>query len=190
MNPRIKLREGAPGLQERRAATIYAQFFLVRFGKVILRLEAIAMRMKILGALAVAAGVLGLTMPVSAHHGTAVFDTTRTVTMKGIVTDWDWANPHCLLEFDVKNEAGQAVHWIAETQNPAEMVSLGWGKTSFKSGDEVTVTLMPAKNGKPFGRITVVTIPNGKTFVTTKEGLTPREVSSPPDGSKTEANPK
>ena len=148
------------------------------------------MRMKIFWALVLAAGALGLTMPMSAHHGTAVFDTTKTVTMKGNVTDWEWANPHCLLEFDVKNDAGQPVHWIAETQNPAEMVSLGWGKTSFKSGDEVAVTLFPARNGKPFGRISVVAIPSGKTFVTVKEGLTPREVSGPPGGSKSDGSPK
>jgi hypothetical protein len=45
------------------------------------------------------------------------------------------------------------------------MVSHGWGKDSLKPGDEVTVTLMPAKNGRPFGRIKLVVLPNGKTLV-------------------------
>lgn len=148
------------------------------------------MRKRTIAVFTVAVGFLVLSVPLFAHHGTAVFDTTKTVTMKGSVTEWDWSNPHCLLQFDVKNEAGQAVHWIAETQNPAEMVSLGWGKVSFKSGDEVTVTLMPAKNGKPYGRVTLVVLGDGKTFVTVKPGLTPKEVGDPPGGSKSENYPK
>jgi Family of unknown function (DUF6152) len=129
-------------------------------------------------AFAVATGVLAMSMPLFAHHGTAVFDTSKTITLKGSITEWDWSNPHCLLQFDVKNENGQPVHWIAETQNPAEMVSLGWGKTSFKPGDEVTVTLVAAKNGRPYGRIALVQLPDGKTFITVKEGLTPKGVGN------------
>ena len=128
------------------------------------------MRKFAIGMFALAAGLLSVSLPLFAHHGTAVFDATKAVTMKGNVTEWDWSNPHCLLQFDIKNEGGPLVHWIAETQNPAEMVSLGWGKTSFKPGDEVAVTLMPVKNGRPYGRIKLIALPDGKTFVTVKEG--------------------
>ena len=148
------------------------------------------MRMRADRVFAVAAGLLSMSLPLFAHHGTAVFDTDKTVTMKGTVTEWDWSNPHCLLQFDIKNEAGQVVHWIAETQNPAEMVSLGWGKSSFKTGDEVTVTLMPVKNGRPYGRIKLVVLADGKTFVTVKQGLTPKEVDDPASGSKSDNSPK
>src|SRR5580700_6927391 len=153
-------------------------------------MEAIAMRKSVIGALAVAAALLSASVPLPAHHGTATLDTSKTLTLKGAVTEWDWSNPHCLLQFDIKDEGGQTVHWIAETQNPAEMVSLGWGKTSFKPGDEVAVTLMPAKNGKPFGRIKLVVLPDGKTFVTSKEGLTPKEIGDSSGGSKSGNYPK
>src|SRR5580700_4424560 len=148
------------------------------------------MRKRSFGAIAVAAGLLFAALPLFAHHGNATLDTEKTLTMKGTVTEWLWSNPHCLLQFDVKNESGQVVHWIAETQNPAEMVSLGWGKASFKPGDEVAVTLMPAKNGKPFGRIKLVVLPDGKTFVTSKEGLTPKEIGDSSGGSKSGNYPK
>jgi hypothetical protein len=137
-------------------------------------MEAMAMNKRGNGLFAVAVCLLSVSMPLFAHHGTAVLDTNKTLTMKGSVTEWDWSNPHCLLQFDVKDEGGQVVHWIAETQNPAEMVSLGWGTASFKPGDEVTVTLMPVKNGHAYGRIKLVVLPNGKTFVTVKEGVTPK----------------
>lgn len=148
------------------------------------------MRKRAIGVLTVAAGLLSVSLPLSAHHGTAVFDTNKTLTLKGNVTEWVWSNPHCLLQFDVKNEGGQLVHWIAETQNPAEMVSLGWGKTSFKPGDEVTVSLMPVKNGNPFGRITLVVLPDGKTFITRKAGVTPKETDDVSGSSKSGNYPK
>jgi hypothetical protein len=149
-----------------------------------------AMRKRAIGTLAVAAGLLSVSLPLFAHHGTAVFETDKTLTLKGSVTEWDWSNPHCLLQFDIKNEAGQVVHWIAETQNPAEMVSLGWGKVSFKPGDEVIVTLMPVKNGRAYGRIKLVALPNGTTFITKKEGLTPKETSDSSGGPKLDNDSK
>src|ERR1700730_10398527 len=127
-------------------------------------MEVIAMRKSAISVFVVAFGFLSVSLPLLAHHGSAVFDTSKTLTMKGSVTEWDWSNPHCLLQFDVKNESGQSVHWIAETQNPANMVYAGFGKASFKSGGEVTVTLMPTKNGLPYGRIKQVVLANGKTL--------------------------
>ena len=107
--------------------------------------------------------LLALAFPLLAHHGTAAFDDKK-VSLKGTVTEWFWSNPHCLLRFDVKGEDGQIVHWIGETQNPVTMVNGGWSKASFKVGDEVTVTLMPVKNGLPLGRIMTVLLPSGKTL--------------------------
>ena len=111
----------------------------------------------LLGLLAVPAGLL-------AHHGSAIYDTGKTVVVKATVTDWLWANPHCLLDFDVKDDKGNTVHWSAEVSNPPDMVARGWSRHMFKPGDEVTVTLVPAKNGQPIGRIAQVVV-NGKTYV-------------------------
>jgi len=108
--------------------------------------------------------LLILATPLFAHHGTVAFDTANPLTMKGVVTEWAWSNPHCLLQFDVKKDDGQIVHWIAETQNPATMVNAGWAKATFKPGDEITVTVMPAKNGRPVGQISKVVLASGKTL--------------------------
>jgi hypothetical protein len=54
------------------------------------------------------------------------------------------------------------IHWGAETENPTTMTHSGWSKTSFKPGDEVTVTMITVKNGKPIGRIVEVALPNGQ----------------------------
>jgi hypothetical protein len=122
------------------------------------------MSKRAIAVLSTAVGLLILCAPLFAHHGTVAFDVNNPVTMKGVVTEWDWSNPHCLLQFDVKNESGETVHWIAETQNPATMVNAGWAKATFKPGDEITVTVMPTKNGTPRGQISKVVLPSGKTL--------------------------
>jgi hypothetical protein len=153
-------------------------------------MEAIAMGKRAVLVFAVAVVLLSTTMPLFAHHGTSVFDTSKTLTMKGRVTEWDWSNPHCLLQFDVKNESGEVVHWIAETQNPGNMVYIGWAKASFKPGDEVAVTLLPAKNGRPFGRIKQVVLPNGKTLDANDGSLTTTDSAGSPGDSKSGNYPK
>ena len=122
------------------------------------------MRSKIIPALIVAFAVAALAAPLFAHHGNAAFETAKKVTLKGTVTEWFWSNPHCLLQFDVKDDSGKIVHWIGETQNPVTMTDAGWSKASFKVGDEVTVVLAPVKNGLPLGRIINVVPPSGKAL--------------------------
>ena len=114
---------------------------------------------------AVACGVALLSSALTAHHATAVFDLGKRLTLTGMVTEWFWANPHCLLRFDVKNDNGETTHWVAETQAPPNMTPFGWSKQSFAVGDQVKVTLEPVKNGQPLGRILQVLLPDGKTLV-------------------------
>jgi hypothetical protein len=101
-----------------------------------------------------------------AHHGGASFDTTKELTLKGTVTEWIWANPHCFLKFDAMDDTGTVRNWAVETQNPTDMTRRGWARTSFKAGDAVTVTLQPVKNGAPVGRIRSVVLANGQTLGT------------------------
>jgi hypothetical protein len=96
-------------------------------------------------------GLLAVSVPLFAHHGGASYDTSKTVTVKGTVTDYIWANPHVFVKLDVKDDSGNAVHWIVEAQNPVSMMQIGWSKNTFKPGDEVEIDAMPAKNGNPVG---------------------------------------
>jgi len=114
---------------------------------------------------AVASGLVLLSSALVAHHATAVFDLGKRLTLTGTVSEWFWANPHCLLRFEVKDDNGQVVRWVAETQAPPNMTPFGWSKQSFGVGDQVKVTLEPVKNGQPLGRILQVLLPDGKTLV-------------------------
>jgi Family of unknown function (DUF6152) len=113
-------------------------------------------------------GMLLLTaVPLVAHHGAASFDTEKELTLKGTVTEWIWANPHCFLKFDAMDDTGAVRNWAVETQNPTDMSKRGWRRNSFKVGDVVTVTLQAVKNGAPVGRVRTVVLPNGQTLGTT-----------------------
>jgi Family of unknown function (DUF6152) len=108
--------------------------------------------------------LLTVSVPLLAHHGAAAYDTSKKITVKATVTEWFWANPHCFLRFDAKDDQGNVVHWATEASNPSDMVNLGWSKQTFKPGDEVTVTFIPVRNGQPIGRVEQVVLANGKTL--------------------------
>jgi len=126
--------------------------------------------------------ILIASVPLLAHHGASAFDTGKKITLKGTVTQWFWANPHCFLKFDVNGDNGALVHWIAETSNPPDMLNLGWSKQSLKPGDQVSVTLEPVKNGRPVGRVLEVIFADGKTLHAS--GRPPSTGSGPVSGPK------
>jgi len=120
-----------------------------------------------------AAVALLIPHPLFGHHGSAAFDTGKTVTLKGTVKEWVYVNPHCLLMLDVKGEDGRVVQWVAETQPPTSVFPVGYRKDSFKPGDQVTVTVEPVKNGRPIGRILQALLANGKILGNLPAGAAP-----------------
>lgn len=123
------------------------------------------MRKWLMTTAAVVVGLLMACVSVFAHHGNAEFDIGKRVTVKGTVTRWSWSNPHCLLTFDAKGDNGP-VHWVVETQPPRSITANGFSQYTFKTGDEVTVTLEPVKNGQRLGRMLEVVLPSGQKLVT------------------------
>jgi hypothetical protein len=117
-------------------------------------------------ALALAASGLIVSVPLFAHHGTAVYDTSKTLTVKGTVAEYVWANPHVYVKVDTKDDSDNTVRWTLEAQNPITETDLGWTKNTFKPGDEVEIDVKPARNGRPIGSIGFATriVINGKQF--------------------------
>jgi hypothetical protein len=86
-----------------------------------------------------------------AHHGYAAYDLTKTVTVTGSVTEMMMANPHSSLAFDVKDDKGNSDHWAIEFGTLRGLVAEGWTRDTLKPGDQITVSLHPAKNGAHVG---------------------------------------
>ena len=112
--------------------------------------------------LALCVGVLLVCPPTFAHHGTSAYDMNTLVTLKGTITEFDLTNPHSIIYFDVTDDKGDVVHWVAESIGPGRALRVGWTRDSLKPGDHVTITLNPAKNGRPVGFLQKVVLPNGK----------------------------
>ena len=108
--------------------------------------------------------VVALSVPLVAHHGTASFDTGKTVTVKGTVMEYVWSNPHVLVKVDAKDDGGNVVRWVLEAWNPVTQASRGWSKNTFKPGDSVSMDIAPAKNNAPVGEIRGRIVINGKEF--------------------------
>jgi len=124
------------------------------------------MKMSLSGMLGVALVVWLIATPAAAHHSSAAFDVEHPIMLTGTVTEWYWANPHCLLQFDVTDASGKVTgHWVAETSNPRDMTNQGWSKASLKPGDRMTISVQPARSGKPVGRVSQVVLAGGKTLV-------------------------
>jgi hypothetical protein len=91
--------------------------------------------------------------PALAHHGTGTYDSSKSVTLSGVVTEFAFTNPHAALYFDVKDASGKVVNWAIEMNSPGVLRRAGWTKATFKAGDEITITVRPAKAGTPVGLI-------------------------------------
>ena len=117
-----------------------------------------------LGIVAVTVGVFAFAVPLFAHHGTASFDTTKTLMLKGVVTEYVWSNPHVLVKMDVKDDSGNVRPWVVEAWNPVTQTARGWTRNSFKPGDEVTAEITPAKNDRTVGEFRGRIVVNGKVL--------------------------
>lgn len=98
-----------------------------------------------------------------AHHSFAMFDATKTMTIKGTVTEFQWTNPHSWIELQVKKK-GKVQSWSFETSSPLNLKRNGWTKQSMKPGDTVSVTFHPRKDGEFGGSVVNVTTAGGKTL--------------------------
>ena len=103
----------------------------------------------------------------SAHHSRAGYDTAkeRLTTHNGVVAEVIWRNPHVYLIWGNKDDKGTLVNWTGEFSSPATMMSEGLSRDTFKAGDPLMVTFMPARAGTPQGLVIKVARPDGKVVI-------------------------
>ena len=104
------------------------------------------------------AGLAFLTMaaasaPAFAHHSYAMFDTSKTLTMKGVVKTFNWTNPHANVVVVSLPQGGKpALTWVFEMTSPGNLMRINWNKRVFKPGDRVEVQYQPLRTGEPGGK--------------------------------------
>jgi hypothetical protein len=111
-----------------------------------------------------ALGLLALTTaaPALAHHSFAVFDHTRTVTIKGTVRTFQWTNPHAFLDVDVPDDKGNVKPFTIELTSINMLSRAGWRSNMVKAGDRVKAVVAPLLSGQPGGLLLDVTLADGR----------------------------
>jgi hypothetical protein len=102
---------------------------------------------------------LTVALPVAAHHSFAMFDFSKTMTVKGTVTEFRWTNPHValLVQLDPQPGASQEV-WSMELTSPGNLTRGGWTRHSFKPGDRIELVFNPLRDGRHGGAFDKATI--------------------------------
>ena len=139
-------------------------------------------------------GLMVAAVPVLGHHGTGVsYDASHPVTMKGVVTEFHYANPHPQLFFDVTDDKGNVVHWGGEFYpNPSQLIQGGWGKkrseAALAPGTRVTITVAPSRAGTSIGAIIKLLNEQGEVIMGVAGGVpgqaTPPEPAPAPSEQK------
>jgi hypothetical protein len=98
-----------------------------------------------------------------AHHSvTAVFDTSKQISVAGELTEVEWVNPHIFLH--MKDKSGQA--WKIEGGPPAWYRRSNVTKTTFtkRIGETLTINGYPAKDASPYQWMLKVTFADGDSL--------------------------
>jgi hypothetical protein len=120
--------------------------------------------------IALAASLMAAAGLAAAHHSGAMFDSTRSQTLTGTITEFNWVNPHSSFKVEVTGADGKPVVWAIEMNTPQNLVRDGWKRTTIKAGDKVKVVVRPLRDGKPGGSFMSITLPDGKTLGGTGPG--------------------
>ena len=96
--------------------------------------------------------------PALAHHSFAMYDTSKTVTLKATVKSLQWTNPHVIVWLNVEQPAGEPQLWSVEVSSPGAMTREGWTRRSVEPGDKVLVELSPLRDGNHGGSLKKLTV--------------------------------
>lgn len=124
------------------------------------------MRRRTLSTFTVAFGSLLIVASALAHHSiNAEFDSSKTIVLKGTITQVDWENPHVYVHLDVKDNSGNMANWALETYPPAVLHKGGVTRETFKPGQVVTIDAFPPKDGtKSLAYLKVITFSDGHSI--------------------------
>jgi hypothetical protein len=99
--------------------------------------------------------------PLSAHHSWPV-SRSQLVTVKGTVTQFEWANPHPMITLEVRTDDGKVEKWLIGGPAINRMEANGWTKATVKTGDVITGTGYQFSDGQKIIRLERVILADGK----------------------------
>ena len=91
--------------------------------------------------------------PASGHHSDAGLDMENVVTFEGVITEYSMRNPHTYFTAMSTNEQGEEIEWTVQMGSALTVTRRGWRPDSLLVGDQVSVGLHRAIDGRPYGLI-------------------------------------
>lgn len=83
-----------------------------------------------------------------AHHSGSMFEKEKTLTLTGVVKEFQYTNPHSWLIVDVEAD-GKVTSWGFEAEGPSTLGRAGIRKSDFAPGTRITITGRPMRDGRP-----------------------------------------
>jgi Family of unknown function (DUF6152) len=123
------------------------------------------MRIKLVAIVSLVAGLLVISGPAFAHHAWHGYDMTNLTTIKGTVTQFDWANPHVWITVEVKDDKATVEKWNAGGPSPSRMANTGWEKETLKPGDQITAIGHRISDGTYNLRLVKVVLSDGRELI-------------------------
>jgi len=112
-------------------------------------------------------GSLVASASLQAHHSLAgAYTLGKETKVKGTFKAFRLVNPHSSMKLDVKNPDGSTTEWAVTGGSVTSIARFGLkeGPNALHVGDEITVTMTPAADGKsPIGLLVAITYPDGHT---------------------------
>jgi hypothetical protein len=93
--------------------------------------------------------VAAVATPALAHHSATMFESEKTITVEGVVKEFQFTNPHSWLLVDVKNKNGTVTTWGFEAEGPSTLQRSGIRPSDFTAGTKLKITGRPMKDGSP-----------------------------------------
>ena len=116
--------------------------------------------------------VFGMTLgaaagPLLAHHSFIMaFDDKKPVTLTGVVTKVEWANPHVRFYIDVKNPDQTVTNWELSLPSTLQLLRRGWTRNLVAVGETTTVDAFRARDGSSLANVWLVTLSSGRKVPT------------------------
>jgi hypothetical protein len=111
---------------------------------------------------------------ITAHHGRgATYDMNKQVTLKGVVSEVAWRNPHVVVYMDVKDQDGSVVNWAFENSSVSTLARQGYNRNTLKVGQEITAIVNPSAQGAPRGIVVKVVLADGREIMSRERGDNP-----------------
>ena len=121
--------------------------------------------MKIYHALPVLAAILVCAQAL-AHHSFAIYDIDNRISRTGVLTRFEYRQPHIELELLVERDDGSLELWSIESASPRRWEQMGLPREIAEPGEFVTIEGWPARDGRDEMLLSAITTERGRTIVT------------------------